>query len=101
MAGTGRLRKRTQLRRSLKRPISLNLFSLHVLSTHSTYSTHLQYILAEIDRVGHRFSITVYTEEIHYLYSNHRTAHKGEGGGRGAGLIQLPALIVDADSDDH
>jgi hypothetical protein len=65
MAGTERLRRRTQLRRSLKRPISPNLFSFHVLSTHSTYSTHLQYFLAEIDRVGHRFSITVYTEEIH------------------------------------
>ena len=50
MAGTERLRKRAQLRRSLKRPIGPNLFSLHVLSTHSAY-THLLYFLVEIDRV--------------------------------------------------
>jgi hypothetical protein len=59
-------------------------------------------ILFGRDRSGHRFSITrKYTQTDATVYSNHRIFHSGEGGGRGAGLIQSLALIVDADNDDH
>ena len=64
MAGTERLRRRTQLRRSLKRPISPNLFSLHVLSTHSYI--HLLSFPAEIDRVIG--SASIHRQIHHVLY---------------------------------